>query len=92
LNYEENSYFFSSISFSCCIFSDRRCVCGNLCYHDNDLCVDHERSVHELRHFNVLRVPDSVPDSVPNKVPNSNTVPSEVPMPSSKASCRNQVR
>jgi hypothetical protein len=43
-----------------------------LCSYDSDrLCVDHERSVHELRHFNVLRVPNSVPNSVSDNVSNN---------------------
>jgi hypothetical protein len=54
-----------------------------LCSYDDDLRVDDERSVHELRHLNVLlsvpnsvpnSVPDSMPDSVPNgKVPNNSS-------------------
>jgi hypothetical protein len=94
MNHEENSYFFNSIRSSRCVFSDRRCICGNLCCNDDDLCVYNERSVHELHYLNVLHsVPDSVPDSVPNKVPNGNTVPDSVPdMPSSKDRCRNEGR
>ena len=43
-----------------------------MCSCEDDLCVDHERSVHELRHFNVLHsVPNSVPNSMPNSMPNS---------------------
>ncbi|MGZ4851597.1 MAG: hypothetical protein ACXV3D_00210 [Halobacteriota archaeon] len=47
--------------------------------YNDDLCDDHERSVHELRHFNVLQsVSYSVSNSVPDSVPNGNTVPNNV--------------
>jgi len=53
-----------------------------LCSCEDDLCVDHERSVHEHSHFNVLHsVSNSVSNSVPNSVPDgvpSGTVPNNL--------------
>jgi hypothetical protein len=58
---EENSHFSIGTSSCGCIFSDGRSVSGNLCCNDDCLSIDHERSVHQLRHVNVLLL--SVPCS-----------------------------
>ena len=54
MNYEKNSHFSIGTGSRGCIFSDGRSVSGNLCCDHDDLSVNHERSVHELRHVNVL--------------------------------------
>jgi hypothetical protein len=53
-NHEENSHFSIGTGSCGCILSDGRRVSGNMCCDNNDLCCDHERSVHELHHVNVL--------------------------------------
>jgi hypothetical protein len=59
VNHEENSHFSNSTGSGSCIFGDRR-ISGNLCCNDDVLRVDHERSVYELHHGNVLRLSDNV--------------------------------
>jgi hypothetical protein len=61
-NYEENSHFSIGTGSGGCILSDGRRVGGNVCCNDDHLCCDHERSVHELHHVNVLLL--SVPGHV----------------------------
>jgi len=61
MNHEKNSHFSIGTSVGGCIFSDGRSVGGNVCGDHDDLSVNHERSVHELHHVNVLLL--SVPRS-----------------------------
>ena len=61
MNYEKNSHFSISACSSGCVLSDRCRVGGDLWF-DVNVCVDHERPVHELHHVNVLLL--SVSDNV----------------------------